>query len=92
MKRSDATELNEKMEAHLDEIYDAADALFTLLNPGYEHDMALCGEVVEMAEKVLVQNHKSACHPYLTDDVPRCDFDKDKSGKLCCGCETCRCS
>ena len=77
------------MEERLDTIYEAADALLKLMNPGYEHNMRYCGEIVDYAEDMLRGEYKRVCYPYMTDNNRRCDADFDENGKLCCGYESC---
>ena len=86
-------EFTEAQEAQLDALYNAADDLLTLLNPKYEHDMALCGDLVDAAQGIIEDSFASSCYPYMTEgkdgcDV-RCDFDKCVDGTLACKFASC---
>lgn len=80
-------ELTGMMEDQLDELYDAADALLSQLYPDYEHDMELCGEVVDAAESELKNHGYKRCYPCYVEGI-RCDKALFE-GKLKCGFDTC---
>lgn len=88
-------ELTTKMTEKLDAIYEAADQLLKELNPEYEHDMESCGELVEVAQNILLAKRMAICYPYIAEDknepeIMCCD-DKTSDGVLRCGNKTCLC-